>query len=147
MRRPGASRDNRGVIDDDTANYRRALEAFSGGDLDAALAAVSPDFRMRDHVILENTEDLRGADAVRENHRRLREAFDEFTLEPLEFERFEGGMLVRVHARGHSSRQGGIDVEREVGQVWRVRDGVASSLDVYPSWEEARRAAGLEAGE
>ena len=132
------------MADDDTANYRRALEAFSGGDLELVLDGVSPEFEMRDHVILESTEGVRGPDAIRENRRRLRDAFDEFTLEPLEFERFDGGMLVRVHARGHASRQGGLDVEREVGQVWRVRDGVAESLDIYPSWAEARRAAGLE---
>ena len=33
--------------------------------------------------------------------------------------------------------------ELEVGQLWRLRDGKAVSLDIYPTWEEARRAAGL----
>jgi hypothetical protein len=82
------------VTDDDTANLRRALEAFSGGDTDEALEAVAPDFQMRDHVILENAADPRGPNAVRENRRRLSDPFD-------------GGMLVRAHAPGHASLEHG----------------------------------------
>jgi ketosteroid isomerase-like protein len=129
---------------DDITRLRRAFEAWSRGDLDTALADVGPDFKLRDHVIIESTEEPSGPEAVRANHAQLLDGFDEFTLEPLEFVEFEDGILVRVLSRGHSSRQGGIDVELEVGQLWRLRDGIAVSLDIYPSWEEARRAAGLE---
>jgi ketosteroid isomerase-like protein len=135
------------VATDDTARFRRAFDAFSRGDLDTALADVAPDFKLRDHVIIEGTEEPSGPEAVRANHAQLLEGFDEFTLEPLEFVEIDDGMLVRILSRGHSSREGGIDVELEVGQLWRLRDGIAISLDIYPSWAEARRAAGLENGE
>jgi ketosteroid isomerase-like protein len=123
--------------------FRAAFEAFAHGDMETALQDVEPDFVLRDHVIIESTEGPTGPAAVRANHEQLGEAFDRFELEPLEFEDIEDGMLVRVLSRGHSDRDGGIDVELEVGQLWRLRDGRAVSLDIYPSWKEARQAAGL----
>ena len=128
---------------EDVERFRRGFDAFARGDLDAALQDVAPDFKLRDHVILEDTEGPTGPEAVKANHEQLHEAFDSFTLEPLEFMELEDGLLVRVLSRGHTSRDGGIDVELEVGQLWRIRDGRAVSLDIYPSWEEARREAGL----
>ena len=135
------------VPSDDIARLRAAFDAFSRGDLDAALAGVAPDFKLRDHVIPEGTEGPSGRDAVRANHAQLLEGFDQFTLEPLEFVEIEDGILVRVRAIGHSDRDGGLDVELEAGQLWRLRDGFAVSLDIYRSWDEARRAAGLGDGE
>jgi ketosteroid isomerase-like protein len=134
------------VTTDDIDRLQRAFDAWARGDLETALADVAPDFKLRDHVIIESTEEPSGPEAVRANHAQLLEGFDEFTLQPLEFVEIEGGMLVRVLSHGHSSREGGIDVELEVGQLWRLRDGIATSLDIYPSWAEARRAAGLEDG-
>lgn len=128
---------------EDLERLRRGFDAFARGDIDAALRDVAPDFKLRDHVILEDTERPTGPEAVKANHEQLREAFDSFTLEPLEFVEIEDGMLVRVLSRGHTSREGGIEVELEVGQLWRLRDGQAVSLDIYPSWDEARREAGL----
>jgi ketosteroid isomerase-like protein len=128
---------------EEIARFRAAFEAFATGDMEAALADVAPEFVLRDHVILESTDGPTGPEAVRANHEQLGKAFDRFELEPLEFEDIEDGVLVRVLSRGHTERDGGIDVELEVGQLWRLRDGRAVSLDIYPSWEEARRAAGL----
>ena len=131
----------------DIARFRRAFDAWSRGDVDGALGDVAPDFVLRDHVIPEGTEGPMGPEAVRANHAQLLAGFDRFTIEPLEFEEIEDGMLVRVRAVGHTERDGGLDVELEAGQLWRLRDGIAVSLDIYRGWDEARRAAGLEPAE
>jgi ketosteroid isomerase-like protein len=132
------------MADEDIARFRRAFDAWSRGDVEAALGEVAPDFELRDHVIPEGTEGPIGPEAVKANHAQLLAGFDEFTIEPLEFEEIESGMLVRVRATGWTDREGGIEVALEAGQLWRLRDGLAVSLDIYRSWEEARRAAGLE---
>ena len=125
--------------------FRAAFEAFSRGDMDAVNANFAPDFEVRDHVILESGAGRVGPAALASNLAQLHEAFDEYTVEPLEFEEIDGGMLVRILARAHTDRDGGMDLELEAGQLWRMReDGLAVSVDIYPSWAEARRAAGLE---
>jgi hypothetical protein len=113
--------------------------------MEAVNANVAPEFVLRDHVILESTEGPTGPEALAANLGQFDEAFGRFDVEPLEFEEIEGGMLVRLRVMAHVERDGGMDLELEAGQLWRTReDGLATSLDIYPSWEEARRAAGLE---
>jgi ketosteroid isomerase-like protein len=128
----------------DIEQFRAAFEALSRGEMDAVFANFAPDFELRDHVIPESSEGPVGPRALKENLERFGEAFESFDVEPLEFEAIEDGMLVRIRARGRTERDGGLDVELEAGQLWRIRDGLAVSLDIFPSWEEARRAAGLQ---
>jgi ketosteroid isomerase-like protein len=124
--------------------FRAGFEAFSRGDMDAVNANFAPEFVVRDHVILESTEGPVGPEALAANLGQFDEAFERFRVEPLEFEEIEDGVLVRLHVMARVERDGGMDLELEAGQLWRVReDGLAVSLDIYPSWEEARRAAGV----
>ena len=46
----------------------------------------------------------------------------------------------RLVARG---RETGIETELQVGMVWHVRDSKVVGLEIYPTLEEARRAAGI----
>jgi ketosteroid isomerase-like protein len=125
--------------------FRAGFEALSRGDMDAVFANFAPEFEVRDHVIPESTEGAVGPKALSANLERFAEAFERFDVEPLEYEEIEDGMLVRIRARGRTERDGGMDLELEAGQLWRIReDGLAVSVDIYPSWEEARREAGLK---
>lgn len=125
--------------------FRAAFEAFSRGEMDAVNANFAPEFVLRDHVILESTEGPVGPAALAANLSQFDEAFGRFAVEPLEFEEIEDGMLIRLRVMARVERDGGMDLELEAGQLWRTReDGLAVSLDIYPSWEEARAAAGLE---
>ena len=129
----------------DIERFRAAFEAFSRGDMEAVNANFAPEFEIRDHVILESTEGPVGPEALASNLAQFDEAFGEFNVEPLEFEAIEGGMLVRLRVMAHVERDGGMDLELEAGQLWRIRDdGLVVSLDIYLSWQEARRAAGVE---
>jgi ketosteroid isomerase-like protein len=133
------------VPSEQVERFRAAFEAFSRGDMDTVNANFAPEFEVRDHVILESSEGPVGAEALTANLARLHGAFDEYVVEPLEFEEIEDGMLVRLRVMARVERDGGMDLELEAGQVWRMReDGLAVSLDIYPSWQEARRAAGVE---
>ena len=127
---------------DDVERLRQAFEAFARGDLDAALERVAPDFVINDRVIVEDTTDLRGPDGLRETQRRLLEGFAQTEFEPLELIDLEGRILARVRFRGTGATTE-IPFEIEVGQLWELRDGLAVRCDVYPSWAEARQAAGL----
>ncbi len=123
--------------------FRAAFEAFSRGDMEAVNANFAPDFEVRDHVILEGGTGSVGPEALAANLAQLHEAFDQYLVEPLEFEEIEDGMLVKILAKARTERDGGMDLELEAGQLWRTReDGLAVSLDIYPSWEEARRPRG-----
>ena len=133
------------MASEEIERFRAGFEAFSRGDMDAVNANFAPEFVVRDHVILESTEGPVGPEALASNLGQFDEAFEEFDVEPLEFVEFDGGMLVRLRVMAHIERDGGMDLELEAGQLWRTRDdGLAISLDIYPSWTEARRAAGLE---
>ena len=127
---------------EDVEQLRAAFDAFARGDLETALARVAPDFVINDRVIVEDTTDLRGPDGLRETQRRLTEGFSAVRFEPLELIDLGGRILARVRFRGTGATTE-IPVELEVGQIWELRDGLATRCDVYPSWDEARGAAGL----
>lgn len=130
---------------EDIERIRAGFEAIERGDRDAAFARLSPDFELRDHVILEDTSTTRGPQAMSENIDRLLEAFERISYEILEsVELDDGRLLVRVEASAHTARDGGLDTRQEVGQLWTWRDGLVTKLEIFPSFDEARRAAGLE---
>ena len=132
---------------EDIELIRAGFEAIERGDRNAAFARLSPDFELRDHVILEDTSTTRGPQAMAENIDRLLEAFDRISYEILESVELEDGrLLLRVKASAHTARDGGLDTGLEVGQIWTARDGFVKKLEIFPSFDEARRAAGLEAG-
>ena len=126
----------------DVERLQEAFEAFARGDLAAALERVAPDFVINDRVIVEDTTDLRGPAGLSETQRRLSEGFGQVQFEPLELIDLDGRILARVRFRGTGATTE-IPFELEVGQLWEIRDGMATRCDVYPSWDEARQAAGL----
>ncbi|HEX6116885.1 MAG TPA: nuclear transport factor 2 family protein [Solirubrobacterales bacterium] len=130
----------------DIERLAEAFEALERGEDEAALARIAPDFELRDHVILEDTSDGTGPEVMEANIGRLREAFDRVSYEILETIDLDERILVRVLASAHTDRDGGLDTELEVGQLWTIRDGLARRLEIFPSWDEARRAVGLEPG-
>ena len=71
-------------------------------------------------------------------------AWSEFTLQPERF--IDGGecvvVILRMKATGAAS---GIEIERQDGIVYRVRDGKVARLDYFNSAEQALAAAGLAA--
>ena len=123
--------------------FRAAYEAFSRGDHDAALAAIDPEFEVRDRIIPE-VVGKRGPAALIENVRMVREVFGEVTYEPREFVELDDAVLIRVHATVVGAAHTGLSFDMDIGQLWTLREGRAIALDIYRTWDEARAAAGLE---
>jgi ketosteroid isomerase-like protein len=131
------------VSEEHIALMREVFAAFAGGDQDALLSRLADDFVIHDAMVVEDSTELRGPDALRRNLARIAEAFERVSYEPAEFVDLGDRVLVRVRvaARGAASE---LDLETEVAQLWTMRGMEAVRLDVYESWERARAELGLE---
>jgi ketosteroid isomerase-like protein len=131
------------VSDEQLAIMRATFAAFARGDEDALLSRLSEDFEVHDAMVVEDTTGVRGPQAMRRNLDRIADAFEHVSYEPAEFVDLAGRVLVRVmvRARGSSSE---LELETEVAQLWTMSGEQATRLDVFPSWDEARRALGLD---
>jgi ketosteroid isomerase-like protein len=126
------------------ARFRTAFEAVSRGDLERAAEMVSPEFVIDDHTVPEDTTAERGLGAFRATLSRLGEAFDDYRVELLDVTDLGDGRLLAVIRTSGTGKGSGIEIDGEVGQVVTVESGLMMRADVYPSPDEARRAAGLE---
>jgi ketosteroid isomerase-like protein len=121
-------------------SLRRAYEAFSRGDFDAAVEIVHPEV---EYVPAGGQKSLRGAGAFRAWMEP--DAFEKQKIEPREFRINGNKVLVRHHAwaRGAGS---GIEMEFETCVVWTVNDdGLVTQVVAFLPHEEteALEAAGL----
>jgi len=131
------------MAQEDVAAVQRVLDAFSSGDMDRILALIASDFVATIPPALSAEPDTyRGHDGVRRYFQTFTEAMSDIRFEGERF--WDAGdavvAAVRMTARG---RQTAIMVEQLIGQVWRMRDGRAASVQSYPSMPAALRAAGL----
>jgi ketosteroid isomerase-like protein len=132
------------VSEENVKRVRKGLEAFNRGDLDAALAGIGEDVEW--HVLqqLPDAQVYRGPAGIRSFWEAWSDMFDEFHVDPTEL--IDAGdfvvAMIRVQGRGKES---GIEVDTPVfPQVWTFRDGRPVKVVMYPSREEALRAAGVE---
>ena len=121
-------------------SLRRAYEAFSRGDFDAAMEMAHPEIEFVPPGVRAS---LRGAAAMRAWMEP--DAFEEQTIEPREFRINGNKVLVRQHAwaRGAGS---GIEMELDMWVVWTLNDdGLVTRVEAFlPHQEiEALEAAGL----
>lgn len=118
----------------------RAFAATNRGDVEFAKLFYRPD------VVLRFSEQMgpdflmryEGRDAMFEAYLRWIESWGGQVRVPLGF--IDRGdhliMLLRERMRGETS---GLEVEREVGQVVRLRGGLVAEQIEYRSWDEALR--------
>jgi ketosteroid isomerase-like protein len=127
------------VSTEQIAIMRDTFAAFARGDEDALLSRLSEDFEVHDAMVVEDTAGARGPQAMRRNLDRIADAFERVSYEPTEFVDLDGRVLVRVTVRacGSSSE---LELETEVAQLWTMSGEQATRLDVFASWEDARRA-------
>jgi ketosteroid isomerase-like protein len=120
---------------------RRFFEDLNAGDVEALLARLAPGFEMAVPAEMGvEPRTYRGPEG-------FRDWFDSFS-EVMEI-RVEGHDFIAMgdrviaphtlHARG---RETGIDTEQYTVHVWRVQDGMAEKLEVFPTLEAAWEAAG-----
>src|SRR5215212_56835 len=74
----------------------------------------------------------------------FREAWTQWRIEPEQY--LDAGaqvvVFVRIHAAGGAS---GVELDHEPAHLWTIRDGRASSLEIFIDRDAALRAAGLAA--
>ena len=121
---------------------RRAYEAYNRGDLDAAVADISPD---SEYVPIGAVPGIRDALAGPEGYKRilawLRDAFDDAHVDA---ELADAGdqVLASLTVRGRG-KQSGLETTREFWQVWTFRDGKAVHGRGFLDRAKALEAAGV----
>jgi ketosteroid isomerase-like protein len=127
---------------------RNGLEAFSSGDLDRAVAEMSPEIEW--HVAFHlpdlpaDKKVFRGREEVRTLFEAFRSVWDELTVEIEEIHYDVAPMfLARVRFRGRGGVSG-VEVDRVLYYVAEVENDMLRVLRPFDELEEARAAARLE---
>jgi uncharacterized protein len=125
---------------DNVELVRDLLEPFlATGEI--VLGATAEDVVVYDHDIMDGQE-YRGHEGVRRWVADWSSAWSSFTMVPEEY--IDAGdcvvVLVRMRATGARS---GVELDRQDGIVYRLRDGQAVQLDYYNNRRDALASAGL----
>lgn len=120
---------------------RAGFEALKRGDVDDLLERIHPEFEFTTPPTLSVEPDTyRGEEGVRRYFDSFYEVMDEVQFIPDEFIDAGERVVVPVTLRARG-KETGLEVEQRVFQVWSVRDGKASRVEVFATLEEAMDAA------
>jgi ketosteroid isomerase-like protein len=123
-----------------TEVVRRMYEAFYAGDIAGTLAHFDPD------VVVDVTRRVdgemgRGHDELNAIIGRWLGAFEEWHEDIEELQGLGSRVYVVATQRGRG-KGSGIDTESRYGVLYELRDGLITSMTLYPDPGEALRAAG-----
>jgi ketosteroid isomerase-like protein len=119
---------------------REGFDAFNRGDVDAVLAMLDPEVEVFAAPEFPNSGTFHGHDGYLRWIGDWLEAWDRFVIEVLEIEPVGDDHVVSlVHQRGRG-RGSGIEVAQDVAFMWKVRDGRAVRLHLYPDRDAAMAA-------
>jgi ketosteroid isomerase-like protein len=113
------------------ATIRRVMEAFNRRDVEAALAWVTPDVELRPvgTGTLTGRDSYRGVEGIREYFADVARVWpDGLEVEPVDCRAVAGSVVVFGRVRGI---HGGDPLRDEVVWVWRLRDGLVASGQVF----------------
>ena len=121
---------------------RDTLAAFNRGGVEAALDYFDPSIEWLAPPEWLEQRLYKGHDGIREIAAVWTENFDEYRLD---LERAIGAgdrVIALVYQRGRIKGSGN-EIEQPIGYDWEVRNGKGVRVQVYFSWNEALKAAGL----
>jgi ketosteroid isomerase-like protein len=122
---------------------RRAFDASSRGDLDAAVADAAPEVEyVASGAIPGQGRVARGAEEYKRFITWLRDVFDDARLVPDEFVDAGDRVLASFTLSGRG-RESGVETSMRFWQVWTLRDGKFVHGQGFTTREEALEAAGL----
>ncbi|MFL5865635.1 MAG: nuclear transport factor 2 family protein [Thermoleophilaceae bacterium] len=108
----------------------RGYEALNGGDIDAVVGLVHPEFAWTDPPDVVGARGGVGRNDFALYLRSFGQAWDEFRCEPEEF-RIAGDALVVIVRESGRGKISGATVEHRLVHVWRFDNGRAVSLEAY----------------
>ena len=126
---------------------RRAWDAWSRGDMEAALTVFAPDVEW--DVTRGELPDMgvyHGPEGVLAFFRDWQqESFDDYRAVPEQFIPVpDGRVLVRVRQSGTGKLSGAaLDDDDPHAQLWTLAGGKVVNVSIYRSWDEALSAAGM----
>jgi ketosteroid isomerase-like protein len=133
------------VSQEDIELVRSALDLLNTQDVEAVLPFIHPEFEFSTPpAISVEPQTYRGHDGLRLYFEQWTDAADRVGLVADELLDAQGDAVIasaRLVARG---RETGIETELAVGMVWHVHGGLAVGLEIYPTFDEAKRAAGVD---
>jgi ketosteroid isomerase-like protein len=130
------------MAQDNLATARRVYAGFS-----AATSPPDVEDIVHEDVVIEEVADFpdggvyRGVEGVRAWLRGFFDVFEEITIEPQEF--IEAGDTIVVPTKQRFRSKAGAEVDWEITQVLRFRDGKLVHASGYTDHAEALAAAGL----
>jgi ketosteroid isomerase-like protein len=122
---------------------RRGYEDFARGDIEAALALLSPDLQIEDHErSLEVPTSYRGRNGFLTLFATVNEGFTDVRYTPEKLTDIEDRVLVEVRRTGRGQASGAHVDERQF-HVWDIAAGRATRFRVFLDRDRALEAAGL----
>jgi ketosteroid isomerase-like protein len=131
------------MSEENVAIVRRGIDAFSGGDLEAVLDDLSPEFEFNPSGrFMDTQQTYRGREGFVDFWRGFQAAWEEITVSIERIEDLGDRVLTlgTFHGKGGES---GVEVDAEAAWLHTVRDGLIVHLRSFATWKEALAAAGL----
>ena len=122
---------------------RAMYEAANAGDeLDANFALLAPDVEFHVSGAFPDLDSVyRGHEGMRKLNDALNEPWATLSLDPVRF--IDAGSDVLVLSEFHAVGRDGMEVRRELANLWTLRDGLIVKMRAFPDHESAVEAAGL----
>jgi hypothetical protein len=122
---------------EDVELLRGGYEAFARDGLEGVMPLLDPAIEWRNPLDSPIAGVFRGHDGVREWYAAATDAFERMKFIPDEIRALGSGrvlVLLRVSFRGLGSE---IDMEVPFAHIWRIRNGLATHLQMYSDPAEA----------
>ncbi len=124
---------------------RRSFEHWIGGDVDAWLATIDPDigWDISAHPLPDVPNHGQGRDALMTDMlATYMSGWNEYSAEMKELVDVGDQVVAVIHEMAQMGKSG-VVLDRDLAQLWTLRDGRAIFLRVFPTKAEALEAAGL----
>jgi ketosteroid isomerase-like protein len=130
------------MAEDNITLARRGYEAFNRDDMEAVLALMDPEVEIVDSPENPDRGTYRQHAGFVANVDNVREVFEDYRNEPLDFVEAPDTLLVSVRVLGRG-KGSGIETEAIMHHVWTFRDQKAVRLEIYRERADAESAFAL----
>jgi ketosteroid isomerase-like protein len=130
----------------EVALVRRAVDAWNANDWELIESLNHPDVTIRAPDGWPESGEFHGWSAVRRQFERLKDAWSEERIEPIEIRPLDGGkVFLRAQWRGHGGASG-LELDMEIDVIYTLRAGKLARSEFFIDPDAARRAAAGEGG-